>query len=82
LGSLLTCARGGYTTVLWSDDSGDWCNRQPHVVERAFTEPALADGAIGLLHEGQTWTMNALPTIIGTLKKAGHELVAVGELLG
>ena len=80
--SMLTCSRAGFTTVLWSLDSGDSRNKEADAVERTFTERAVGAGAIVLLHEGQTWTMNALPTIVGTLEKAGHELVTVGELLG
>ena len=79
--SLLTCTRGGYTTVLWSLNSGDWRNLEAREVERPFTADSAAAGDIVLLHEGQSWTMNALPTIVGSLRKAGHELVTVGELL-
>jgi peptidoglycan-N-acetylglucosamine deacetylase len=79
--SLLTCARRGFTTVLWSLNSGDWTRHDPEEVAKPFTSRAAAGGDIVLLHEGQSWTMNALPTIVGELKKAGHELVTVSELL-
>jgi peptidoglycan/xylan/chitin deacetylase (PgdA/CDA1 family) len=81
LASLLACSQQGFTTVLWSLNSGDWCSQQASEVERTFALQAVAAGEIVLLHEGQSWTMNALPAIVGTLKKAGHELVTVGELL-
>ena len=35
-----------------------------------------------LLHEGQSWTMEALPMILSRMKEAGHDLVTVGDLLG
>lgn len=79
--SLLTCARQGFTTVLWSLNSGDWARHDPAEVAKTFTAREAAGGDIVLLHEGQPWTMNALPTIVGELKKAGHELVTVSELL-
>jgi peptidoglycan/xylan/chitin deacetylase (PgdA/CDA1 family) len=79
--SLLTCARHGFTTVLWSLNSGDWKRQSASEVEKAFAEHAAAPGEIVLLHEGQPWTLNALPTIVGELRKAGHELVTVSELL-
>ncbi len=79
--SLLTCARQGFTTVLWSLNSGDWKRRSALELEQTFTDQAAAPGEIVLLHEGQSWTLNALPTIVGELKKAGHELVTVSELL-
>lgn len=79
--SLLTCARQGFTTVLWSLNSGDWARHDPAEVAKTFCAREAAGGDIVLLHEGQPWTMNALPTIVGELKKAGHELVTVSELL-
>jgi peptidoglycan/xylan/chitin deacetylase (PgdA/CDA1 family) len=79
--SLLTCARNGFTTVLWSLNSGDWKRRSAREVERTFTDHTAAPGEIVLLHEGQSWTLNALPAIVGQLKKAGNELVTVSELL-
>lgn len=79
--SLLNCSRQGFTTVLWSLNSGDWRSQEASEVERTFTKQAAAAGEIVLLHEGQPWTINALPGIVATLRKAGHELVTVGELL-
>jgi peptidoglycan/xylan/chitin deacetylase (PgdA/CDA1 family) len=81
LRSVLTCARAGYTTVLWSLDSGDWQQRDATAVARTFTTRPVAAGEIALLHEGQPWTINALPTIVESVRKAGHELVTVRELL-
>jgi peptidoglycan/xylan/chitin deacetylase (PgdA/CDA1 family) len=82
LRSMVTCARRGFTTVLWSLNSNDWRNKETSQVEAAFRERTPEAGEIVLLHDGQTWTMNALPTIVGALEKAGHELCTVGELLG
>jgi len=80
--SMLTCSRRGFTTVLWSFNSDDWRNKEASQVEEAFNERTPEAGEIVLLHDGQTWTMNALPRVIGALEQAGHELVTVGELLG
>lgn len=79
--SLLTCARAGFTTVLWSLNSGDWCQRDPSAVSRTLREGEPSAGEIVLLHEGQPWTINALPDIVDSLKRKGHELVTVSELL-
>ena len=79
--SLFTCARQGFTTVMWSLNSGDWARHDPDEVAKTFADRAVQDGDIVLLHEGQSWTINALPAIVGELKKAGHELVTVSELL-
>jgi peptidoglycan/xylan/chitin deacetylase (PgdA/CDA1 family) len=77
LSTIFVCARMGFTTALWSDDSGDWCTQSAADVRSADWRP----GAIVLMHEGQTWTLEALPRILGKLRQEGHELVTVGELL-
>ena len=79
--SLLACSAHGFTTVLWSLNSGDWRSHDAQAVENTMAAQAALPGEIVLLHEGQTWTMNALPAIVGSLQKAGHELCTVGELL-
>ena len=81
LATLAACASEGFTTVLWSLNSGDWRDREPSALERAVQADSVEPGEIVLFHEGQPWTLNALPAIVDGLKKAGHELVTVGELL-
>jgi peptidoglycan/xylan/chitin deacetylase (PgdA/CDA1 family) len=81
LASTLRCALAGYKVVLWSRDSGDARTEHADDVVRRF-EGWLEPGAIVLLHEGQGWTLDALPRILTSLRKGGHELVTVGELLG
>jgi peptidoglycan/xylan/chitin deacetylase (PgdA/CDA1 family) len=82
LSSVLTCARASFTTALWSYDSGDWRTKSSVAVLEAFeNENASKPGAIVLLHEGQTWTMDALPAILRSLMDAGHKLVTVSEML-
>ncbi|HTM44355.1 MAG TPA: polysaccharide deacetylase family protein [Polyangiaceae bacterium] len=78
---MLNCSWAGFTTVLWSFDSGDARNKDAKEVERPFAVNSLRDGDIILLHEGQPWTLSALPMIVNQLEEAGHELVTVGELL-
>lgn len=81
LGTLWDCTSQGFTTVLWSRNSCDWRLRDPEEVTRATLAEALAPGEIVLFHEGQAWTLEALPAIVAGLKQAGHELATVGELL-
>jgi peptidoglycan/xylan/chitin deacetylase (PgdA/CDA1 family) len=82
LASMVTCARAGFTTALWSYDSGDWCTKRSGDVRAAFDDREASNpGAIVLLHEDQEWTLNALPSVLDKLKGDGHELVTVGELL-
>jgi peptidoglycan/xylan/chitin deacetylase (PgdA/CDA1 family) len=81
LTSLVTCAREGFTSVLWSLNSFDWQLQNASEIEKRLAMQAISPGEILLLHEGQSWTENALPAIVGSLRQAGHELVTVGELL-
>jgi peptidoglycan/xylan/chitin deacetylase (PgdA/CDA1 family) len=43
---------------------------------------SLTPGEIVLLHEGQSWTLDALPEILGKLAAEGWRTVSVGEMLG
>jgi peptidoglycan/xylan/chitin deacetylase (PgdA/CDA1 family) len=80
--SLMVTARAGYTTVLWSRDSDD-CRTQNAAEVAARVAPAsLTPGEIVLLHEGQSWTLDALPEILGKLAAEGWRTVSVGEMLG
>jgi peptidoglycan/xylan/chitin deacetylase (PgdA/CDA1 family) len=81
LTSLVRCARHGYTTVLWSIDSDDCRTRSADDVAQNLAPPRVGAGDIVLLHEGQRWTLEALPRVLGALREAGLALVTVGELL-
>jgi len=79
--SLLRCTRAGYTTVLWSADSGDAHLESSDEVALQLTPDRVSPGDIVLLHEGQRSTLDALPRIVRGLQGAGYELVTVGEVL-
>jgi peptidoglycan/xylan/chitin deacetylase (PgdA/CDA1 family) len=82
LSSLVTCARASFTTALWSHDSGDCRTQLSRDVVGAFeSKDASEPGAIVLLHEGQPWTLEALPAILRSLTETDHELVTVSEML-
>jgi peptidoglycan-N-acetylglucosamine deacetylase len=78
--SLLACARAGFTTVLWSHDSGDYRTRQADPVRQAVAPETVEAGAIVLLHEGQVWTLDALTSILARLTESGHDLVTIDAL--
>jgi len=82
LTSTIACTQAGFTLALWSYDSGDSRTEHADDVAGVFLRQPVEPGAIVLFHEGQAWTMEALPTILETLRKAGHELCTVGQLLG
>jgi peptidoglycan/xylan/chitin deacetylase (PgdA/CDA1 family) len=80
--SLLLCAAAGYTTALWSLDSDDCRTDDARVVVERVAPERVRAGEIVLLHEGQRWTLDALPNLLGNLRRAGYHLATVGELLG
>jgi peptidoglycan/xylan/chitin deacetylase (PgdA/CDA1 family) len=81
LRSLVVCALAGYRTVLWSLDSDDARVRDPVGVVDRVSPGRVSAGEIVLLHEGQPWTLAALPPIFERLRGAGFELCTVAELL-
>jgi peptidoglycan/xylan/chitin deacetylase (PgdA/CDA1 family) len=81
LRSLAVTIWSGFTTVLWSIDSDDCRSSDPaDLIERLRPEQLRA-GDIVLLHENQTWDLEALPQIIERLHASGFQLVTVSELL-
>ena len=72
-------AAAGYTTVLWSLDSDDCRTSDPSEVEARVSR--VDAGEIVLMHEGQKWTLEALPGIVSRLRDQGFEPTTVGELL-
>jgi peptidoglycan/xylan/chitin deacetylase (PgdA/CDA1 family) len=81
LKTIVACAEQGFTTVLWSRNSCDWRLQDPREVTKTTLKEETLPGEIELFHEGQSWTIEALPPIVSSLRQAGHELVTVGELL-
>jgi len=79
--SLAVCAAAGYTTVMWSRDSDDCRTTSPDDVVARMAPSDLDPGEIVLLHEGQPWTLAALPRILEQLHAAGWQTVTVGELM-
>lgn len=70
----------GYTTVLWTDDPGDWRDVSARSlwlhVEQHATAPEIL-----LLHSGKPATIAMLPRIVARFRKAGYRFVTVTRLL-
>jgi peptidoglycan/xylan/chitin deacetylase (PgdA/CDA1 family) len=81
LASLATCALAGYQTVHWSIDSDDCRTQDPARVIAAVAPTRVQAGDIVLLHENQSWTLEALPSIVDGLRQAGLEFATVGEIV-
>jgi peptidoglycan/xylan/chitin deacetylase (PgdA/CDA1 family) len=71
---------GGNVLAMWSLDSHDYELRDPALVASRCAPPHVSAGEVVLLHEGQTWTLEALPRIVRGLRDAGYELVTMAKM--
>ena len=81
LRSLALTAAAGYCTALWSRDSDDCRTLDPSAVEDRLDPRLVRPGEIILLHENQTWTLDALPRAVARLRSAGYELTTLSGVL-
>lgn len=65
--------------ILWTIDPEDWKYRNAATV-RANSVKAAFDGAILLLHDIHSTTVDAVPGIIDDLKAQGYEFLTISEL--
>ena len=70
----------GYTTVLWTDDPGDYASPGTDVI-LSRTLAKASNGGIILLHDGIQQTIDVLPQIIQILKNRGYKFVTVDQML-
>jgi len=70
--------RLGLTTVLWTDDPGDYAKPGDSVLEKRLNH--IHNGSIVLLHDGIQQTIDILPDLIKALRKKGYRFVTVDEL--
>jgi peptidoglycan/xylan/chitin deacetylase (PgdA/CDA1 family) len=76
-GSLLALRAAGYVVALWSVDSHDYGEHDPSKLAERCVAGA---GDVLLFHEGQPWTLEALPQIVATLHASGLECVTMHDL--
>jgi peptidoglycan-N-acetylglucosamine deacetylase len=78
--SIAVALTAGWSIAMWSFDSHDYkLQTADELVERC--SPAnISDGEVVLLHEGQAWTLAALPRIVAGLRDAGLECVTMADL--
>jgi len=79
-GSMITLLSSGYTIALWSVDSCDYGERDPAVLAQRCSPPNVGAGDVLLFHEGQPWTLDALPRIVTALHASGYECVTMHDL--
>lgn len=69
----------GTPLILWSVDPADWQNQDPDTI-LAIVKTQIHDGAIILMHDIYSASVDAVPIIIDELRKDGYEFVTVPEL--
>ncbi len=77
--TLDTAQRLGYTTVLWTDDAGDWRTLTPATLSAHIEQHATAPEIV-LLHSGRLPTVQMLAALVSRFRAAGYRFVTVGEL--
>ena len=78
--SLVALRAAGYVVAMWSVDSCDYTERDPDRLVERCAPAAVAPGDVLLFHEGQDWTLAALPRIVRALQGAGYEHVTMHDL--
>ena len=78
--SLLTLRTAGYVVALWSIDSCDYDVRDANQLAERCSPAVVSPGDVLLFHEGQPWTLEALPRIVAGLHGAGLECVTMHDL--
>lgn len=71
--------RCGLTTVLWTDDPGDYASPGDNKIE-SRTLSRIRNGGIILLHDGIQQTIDVLPQIIEHLQRRGYKFVTMEEM--
>jgi hypothetical protein len=66
--------------ALWSVDSCDYTEHDPDRLAERCAPSVVAAGDVLLFHEGQEWTLTALPRIVAALHASGLECVTMHDL--
>lgn len=78
--ALVNLLAGGYTVAMWSLDSLDYDDKDPAAIAQRCGPDKITPGEVLLFHEGQPWTLAALPQIVAGLHAAGYECVTMHDL--
>ncbi|MBA3391839.1 MAG: polysaccharide deacetylase family protein [Deltaproteobacteria bacterium] len=78
--SLVSLLASGYTIALWSVDACDYDDHDTASIVERCSPPNVDSGDVLLLHEGQQWTLDALPRIVTALHASGYECVTMHDL--
>lgn len=76
--SLISLVTSGYTVAMWSLDARDYNTTDPAQIAEHCA--SISAGEVVLFHEGQQWTLEALPRIVAAIHEAGLECVTMHDL--
>ena len=79
-GSIVTLRAAGFVIALWTIDSCDYSDRDPAKLAARCAPTQVTGGDVVLFHEGQEWTLEALPRIVAALHASGLECVTMYDL--
>ena len=81
--TLIEAANGlGYHVIQWDVDSLDWKDYGADAfLSMVLDHPHLGNGSIILMHNGATYTKDALEQVITGLTDKGYEIVPISELI-
>lgn len=72
----------GYFSINQSVDSVDWKDYGVEsIIQTVMDDPDLQNGAIILLHNGATYTKDALDELLNRLEDAGYSFVTISDLI-
>ena len=78
--TLIGLRAAGYEIAMWSLDSLDYSHKDAASVAATCAPEHVTAGDVILFHEGQEWTLDALPRIVAGLHAAGLECVTMHDL--
>ncbi len=78
--SLIATRAAGFVVALWSVDSQDYTDKDPASIAERCGAKHVGAGDVILFHEGQEWTLDALPQIVTSLQASGLECVTMHDL--
>jgi peptidoglycan/xylan/chitin deacetylase (PgdA/CDA1 family) len=76
---LRIATRLGMTTVLWTENPGDYSLPTPDLILHGIVK-SIHPGSVVLLHNGIKNTEQMLPTLITYLRRQGYEFVTLTEM--
>lgn len=72
----------GYSSINQNVDSVDWKDYGvDSIIQTVLNDPDLDKGAIILLHNGATYTRDALDTLLDRLENEGYSFVTISDLI-